>query len=121
MPNFILTENVFPTSVLKMISGKVSEEHRYYLNSLTDIHAFAHAARNHWSIGSQIHWQLDATFREDTFRTRQNNSPRNRNILRKEALRLLNNTNFGKRVSIRRKLSHVVMNHSALNRIFPQK
>lgn len=109
------------TNVLKMSTGEISEECRYYLTSLTDIDAFAHAVRKHWSIENQLHWQLDVTFREDASRARKDNSPLNLNILRKEALRLLNQADFGKRVSTRRKMSRAAMDNSALNRIFPQK
>ena len=109
------------TNVLKMNTGEISEECRYYLTSLADIDAFAHAVRKHWSIESQLHWQLDVTFREDSSRARKDNSPLNLNILRKEALRLLNQADFGKRVSTRRKMSRAAMDNSALNRIFAQK
>ena len=109
------------TKVLEMNTGKVTEDCRYFLTSLTDIDTFAHAVRKHWSIENQLHWQLDVTFREDASRARKDNSPLNLNILRKEALRLLNQADFGKRVSTRRKMSRAAMDNSALNRIFAQK
>lgn len=109
------------TNVQKMSTGKVSEECRYYLTSLTDVDAFAHAVRKHWSIESQLHWQLDVTFHEDSSRMRKDNSPLNLNILRKKALCLLNQTDFGKKVSTRRKMSRAAMDNSALDLIFTQK
>ena len=109
------------TTVVKMNTGEVAEECRYYLTSLTNIDAFAHAVRAHWSIESQLHWQLDVTFHEDASRARKDNSPLNLNILRKEALRLLNQADFGKRVSVRRKMSRAAMSNSALDLIFSQK
>ena len=109
------------TTVVKMNTGEVTEECRYYLTSLTNIDAFAHAVRAHWSIESQLHWQLDVTFHEDASRARKDNSPLNLNLIRKEALRLLNQADFGKRVSVRRKMSRAAMDNSALDRIFSQK
>ena len=109
------------TNVMTMKTGEVSEERRYYLTSHTDIDSFAHAVRSHWSIESQLHWQLDVAFREDDSRARKDNSPLNLNILRKEALRLLNRANFGKRVSVRRRMSRAAMDNAALERIIAQK
>ena len=109
------------TNVLTMKTGEMREECRYFLTSLTDIDAFAHAVRKHWSIESQLHWQLDVTFQEDASRARKDNSPLNLNILRKEALRLLNQADFGKRVSVRRKMSYAAMDSSVLERVIAQK
>jgi predicted transposase YbfD/YdcC len=109
------------TNVVEMKTGEMTEERRYYITSLTDIDAFAHAVRKHWSIENQLHWQLDVTFREDASRARKDNSPLNLNILRKEVLRLLNQADFGKRVSVRRKISRAAMDNSALNRILDKK
>lgn len=109
------------TNVITMKTGEVSEECRYYLTSHTDINSFAHAVRSHWSIESQLHWQLDVTFHEDGSRARKDNSPLNLNILRKEALRLLNQADFGKRVSVRRKMARAAMDNLALDRIIAQK
>lgn len=91
------------------------------VTSHTDIDSFAHAVRSHWSIESQLHWQLDVTFHEDGSRARKDNSPLNLNVLRKEALRLLNQADFGKRVSIRRKMSRAAMDNVALDHIIAQK
>ena len=109
------------TTVTKMSTGEISEEFRYYLTSLTDIEDFAYAVRKHWSIENQLHWQLDVTFREDSSRAKKDNSPLNLNILRKEALRLLNQADFGKRVSLRRKMSRAAMSDDALEIVFSQK
>ena len=99
------------TNVLTMKTGTMNEECRYFLTSL----------REHWSIENQLHWQLDVTFREDASRARKDHSPLNLNILRKEALRLLNQADFGKRVSIRRKMSRAAMDNSALDGVIAQK
>lgn len=109
------------TMVMKPSTGEMTEERRYYLTSLTDIGAFAHAVRKHWSVENQLHWQLDVTFREDNSRARKDHAPLNLNILRKEALRLLNQADLGKRVSVRRKMSRAAMDCSALDCILLEK
>jgi predicted transposase YbfD/YdcC len=102
-------------------TGEISTERRYFLTSLTDINYFAAAVRGHWGVENRLHWQLDVSFREDDCRARRNNSPLNLNILRKEALRLLNQADFGKRVSVRRKMSRAAMDNSAFAKIFQDK
>lgn len=109
------------STVIQQKTGESREDCRYFLTSLTDIEAFAHAVRHHWSIENQLHWQLDVVFREDACRARQDNSPLNLNIIRKEALRLLKQTDMGKRVSLRRKMAKAAMNNDSLSAIFAQK
>ena len=87
---------------LGMVRSKVTEgEHtsefiRYYITSLTNVTKFAHSVRKHWSIENQLHWCLDVIFKEDSARTRKENSPLNMNILRKTALSLLNQAKYGR-------------------------
>ena len=105
------------TSVTILKTGEVTEESRYFLTSLTDVHKFAEAVRKHWSIENQLHWRLDVTFGEDSARARKDNSPLNLNILRKQALTLLNRADMGKRVSLRRKMSRAAMDNDVLRRV----
>lgn len=105
------------SSVTSTKTGELTQESRYFITSLTDVEQFAYAVRKHWSIESQLHWQLDVTFHEDASRARKDNSPLNLNILRKEALALLNQADLGKRVSTRRKMSRAAMDNSALDLI----
>jgi predicted transposase YbfD/YdcC len=56
-------------------------ETRYFITSLSDVHHFVNAARKHWSVENQLHWQLDVTFGEDSSRARKDNSPLNLNVL----------------------------------------
>lgn len=109
------------TTITNMKTNTISKECRYFITSLTDVAAFAHAVRNHWSIESQLHWQLDVSFREDDSHARKDNSPLNLNLLRKEALHLLNHADLGKRVSVRRKMSRAAMDNDVLSLIFWQK
>ena len=90
---------------------------RYFITSLTDIHRFADAVRKHWSIGSQLHWQLDVSFGEDDAGTRKDHSPLNLNILRKQALSLLNQADLDKRVSVHRKMSRAAMDNEVLQSV----
>jgi predicted transposase YbfD/YdcC len=109
------------TAVTSQKTGEITHERRYFLTSLTDVNAFAASVRAHWSIESQLHWQLDVTFREDACRARRNNAPLNLNILRKEALRLLSQADMGRRVSIRCKMSRVAMDSRVLFHVlFPE-
>lgn len=105
------------TSVTSLKTGEFSQEIQYFITSLTDIHRFANAVRKHWSIESQLHWQLDVSFREDDARARKDNSPLNLNILRKQALSLLNQADLGKRVSVRRKMSRAAMDNEVLQSV----
>lgn len=103
------------SSVTSTKTGELTQETRYFITSLTDINDFANSVRRHWSIENQLHWQLDVSFREDASRARKDNSPLNLNILRKQALTLLNGADLGKRVSVRRKMSKAAMSNSALD------
>lgn len=103
------------SSVTSTKTGEFTQETRYFITSLTDISEFADSVRKHWSIESQLHWQLDVSFREDASRARKDNSPLNLNILRKKALTLLNSANLGKRVSVKRKMSKAAMDNAALD------
>ncbi len=47
--------------------------------------------RAHWAIENNLHWMLDVTFREDSSRARLHNAAENLNVLRKEAMQLMNN------------------------------
>ena len=109
------------SSVTSTKTGEFAQESRYFITSITNVEQFAYAVRKHWSIESQLHWQLDVTFHEDASRARKDNSPLNLNILRKQALVLLNQANLGKRVSTRRKISRAAMDNSVLDLILTAK
>ena len=97
--------------------GEKRTETRYFITSLTDIHMFARSVRNHWSIESQLHWQLDVTFGEDKAKARKDNSPLNWNVFRKTALPLLRNADIGRKTRIKRKMFIAALDLSALERI----
>ncbi len=84
--------------------GKTGIDIRYFLSSITDVERFAYAVRKHWAIENQLHWCLDVIFDEDSSRARKDMSPLNLNVLRKTALALCKNADFGRRVSIQKNI-----------------
>jgi predicted transposase YbfD/YdcC len=89
--------------------GVIHTERRYFITSLENIEEFANAVRKHWSIENQLHWQLDVTFGEDASRARKDNSPLCLNILRKVALALLKEVNWG-RIGLKKKMFIAALN-----------
>ena len=87
---------------------------RYFLSSVTDVERFAYAVRKHWSIENQLHWCLDVIFNEDASRACKDMSPLNLNVLRKTALALCKNADFGRRISIQKKLFAAALNPQPL-------
>ena len=87
---------------LGMVKSTITEKEetheftRYFITSLTDINEFASSVRKHWSIENQLHWCLDVIFHEDASRARKDNSPLNLNILRKIALNLVSQAQYGR-------------------------
>ena len=71
---------------------------------------FAYAVRKHWSIENQLHWCLDVIFHEDGSRACKDMSPLNLNVLRKTALALCKNADFGRRISIQKKRFAAALN-----------
>jgi predicted transposase YbfD/YdcC len=88
-------------------------ETRYFITSLKDVNMFADAVRGHWSIENQLHWQLDVTFGEDSSRARKDNSPLNLNVLRKTALALLKEVDWG-RIGLKKKMFIAALNPDKL-------
>ena len=89
---------------------------RYVITSLTDLSEFADSVRKHWSIENRLHWCLDVTFHEDASRARKDNSPLNFNVLRKFALKLASQAQFG-RMSKKRIMFSAALNPDFLLKI----
>jgi predicted transposase YbfD/YdcC len=70
-------------------NGKLREENRFFITSLTDVVDFEKAARGHWCIENSLHWRLDVIFREDESRTRRGNSAANLAVIRHIAFNAL--------------------------------
>jgi predicted transposase YbfD/YdcC len=70
--------------------GHHSLESRYYiLSRVLTAEEFAGAARGHWGIENNLHWQLDVSFREDECRVRRDHAPANLSVIRRFVLGLL--------------------------------
>ncbi len=93
--------------------GETRTETRYFITSLKDVGLFADAVRKHWSIENQLHWQLDVTFGEDISRARKDHSPLNLNVLRKTALALLKDVDWG-RIGLKKKMFIAALNPDKL-------
>lgn len=75
-------------TVEEKLSGKKSEESRWYISSLAlNAQQAFDAVRSHWQVES-MHWMLDVTFREDESRIRRGTGALAFNVLRKIALSL---------------------------------
>lgn len=77
--------------IIQCTDGKVTEDTRYYITSLSKeagAKRFAQAVRSHWGIENSCHWVLDVTFGEDANRTRDLIAAENLTIARKLALAL---------------------------------
>jgi predicted transposase YbfD/YdcC len=76
------------STVEEKLSGKTSEETRWYISSLAlNAQQALNAVRSHWQVES-MHWMLDMTFREDESRIRRGSGALAFNVLRKIALSL---------------------------------
>ena len=74
--------------VEEKLSGKKTEETRWYISSLAlNAEQALDAVRSHWQVES-MHWMLDVTFREDESRIRRGTGALAFNVLRKIALSL---------------------------------
>lgn len=102
--------------------GETREFTRYFITSLTNIEEFAYSVRKHWSIENQLHWCLDVIFREDASRARKDHSPLNLNVIRKIALNLISQAQYG-RISKKRMMFKAALEPELfLNILFaPQK
>lgn len=72
-------------------SGNKIIEKRYYISSLLlNIELFSKAIRSHWSVENKLHWQMDFTFKCDNNTTVDKKALYNLQILKKNALSVLN-------------------------------
>ncbi|EDL53910.1 putative receptor [Vibrio mediterranei AK1] len=89
-------------TVEEKLSGKKSEETRWYISSLAlNAQQALDAVRSHWQVES-MHWMLDVTFREDESRIRRGTGALAFNVLRKIALSLFKQ-DTSKNISMLRK------------------
>ena len=92
-------------------TGKIQQETRYYISSLTDAEKISKAIRLHWGVENQVHWCLDMVFGEDSSSKREGFSAQNFSLINKIALNLvrknkendINNKRFTKYMSMKSK------------------
>lgn len=94
-------------------NDKTSRNSRYFITSLSDVNEFAYSVRKHWSIENQLHWCLDVIYGEDSAKNRKDNSPLNMNVLRKTALSLVKEAQYG-RLSKRKMMFKAALNPDVL-------
>ena len=70
------------------VTGKQTDEVRYYLTSLKDVADAAHCIRSHWKIENSLHWNLDTVFHEDDMTLSDRGAALNQSILNKACLAL---------------------------------
>ena len=70
-------------------TGEVSTERAYYLLSFDDVGLFALAARSHWGVENNLHWQLDATFSDDANQTAEKESAAALSLMKRFVLSLI--------------------------------
>ena len=71
------------------VTGKQTQEIRYYLTSLKNVNDAAVCIRAHWNIENSLHWSLDTVFHEDYLVLSDRNAALNQSLLNKACLSLL--------------------------------
>ena len=83
--------------------GSVYEEERYYICSIEeDAREFERAARGHWKVENNLHWQLDFTFRDDKNRSMAKTGAKNLQIMKKIVMAVLNIVKASYKLSMKR-------------------
>jgi predicted transposase YbfD/YdcC len=75
-------------TMIHNITGKMTNEMRYYLTSLKDVVDAASCIRLHWNIENSLHWNLDTVFHEDSMSLSDRNAALNQDLLNKACLSL---------------------------------
>jgi predicted transposase YbfD/YdcC len=71
-------------------NGKVREEKRYYLSSLSlDVKKLSQSIRSHWGVENQCHWVMDVVFKEDESRGRSGHIAQNYGTTRGLAMNMI--------------------------------
>ena len=84
-------ESVIRIHSQRSISGKKSQEVRYYICSRQASAAeMLEAVRAHWGVENNVHWVLDVVFDEDASRARTGHAQQNLATMRRIAINMLN-------------------------------
>jgi len=74
----------------RIINGEEGKEVRFYVSSIdANAEKMLNAARSHWGVENNLHWQLDVSFNEDNCRVRNGYAGENLAVIRQLALNLL--------------------------------
>lgn len=83
--------------------GSRYEESRYYICSIEeDAREFERAARGHWKVENNLHWQLDFTFRDDKNSSMAKTGAKNLQIMKKIVMAVLNTVKASYKLSMKR-------------------
>lgn len=80
---------MYKKTMTNNITGKESQEFRYYITDLNDIELISTAIRRHWAVENELHWHMDANFDEDADKTMDRRAINNLSIIKKSVLTLL--------------------------------
>lgn len=88
---------------LKKPDGSCSTEDRYYICSIeADADEFERAARGHWGVENNLHWQMDFTFRDDKNTSMAKTGAKNLQIMKKIAMSVLRLVKDSYKISMKR-------------------
>ena len=83
--------------------GSTYEEKRYYICSIGgDAEELGRAARGHWKVENNLHWQLDFTFRDDKNRSMAKTGAKNLQSMKKIVMAVLNTVKTSYKLSMKR-------------------
>ena len=83
--------------------GSKHEEVRYYICSIgKDAREFERAARGHWKVENNLHWQLDFTFKDDKNSSMEKTGAKNLQIMKKIVMAVLNTVKASYKLSMKR-------------------
>lgn len=88
---------------LSRCDGSRYEENRYYICSIDeDAKEFERAARGHWKVENNLHWQLDFTFRDDKNSSMAKTGAKNLQTMKKIVMAVLNTVKASYKLSMKR-------------------
>lgn len=75
----------------RTVNNETSSEEQYYISNIKaeEHKEIAGAARTHWQVENCLHWRLDVSFNEDSWKSKLGNAGANIAVLNKMALNLL--------------------------------
>ena len=88
---------------LSRCDGSRYEENRYYICSIDeDAKELERAARGHWKVENNRHWQLDFTFRDDKNSSMAKTGAKNLQTMKKIVMAVLNTIKASYKLSMKR-------------------